>query len=432
MKDLSVRINDKSARIGILGLGYVGLPLAVEFAEKGFTVTGFEVNAAIARGLMRGVSHIADVPTPRIAALRRSGRLRATTDFGELAKQDAVIICVPTPLRKSKEPDVSYILAAAREIVKRLKPGQLVVLESTTYPGTTRELVQPLFEETGLRAGRDFHLAFSPERVDPANPNYRIPNTPKVVGGVSAESTELACRLYGRIVQKVVPVTSTEAAEMVKLLENTFRAVNIGLVNEVALMCDRLKLDVWEIIGAAATKPFGFMPFYPGPGIGGHCIPLDPHYLAWKMKSLNFEPRFIELAGVINSSMPEYVVRRIAGMLNEDRRSLKGSRILVSGLAYKPNVSDVRESPALDVIKLLRDAGATVVYHDPHIPSARIDGTLYRSVPLAAAALRKTHLTAVLTAHAAVDYARLLRLSRRVFDARDALRGVSSPKLVRL
>ena len=430
--DLAEKIADGSARIGILGLGYVGLPLAVEFARKGFSVTGFEVNAELIKGLNRARSHVTDVPAAAVQELLKAGRFKATGDFNALRRQDAVVICVPTPLRKSKEPDVSYILAAAREVAPRLRRGQIIVLESTTYPGTTRELVQPLLEKGGLKAGRDFHLAFSPERVDPGNKKYQIHNTPKVVGGVTPACTELAARLYGEVVDSVVPVSSTEAAEMVKLLENTFRAVNIGLVNDLAQMCHKLGLDVWEIISAAATKPFGYMPFYPGPGIGGHCIPLDPHYLAWKMKSLNFEPRFIELAGVVNSSMPEFVVRRLAEILNLDSKSMRGSRVLVLGVAYKPNVSDVRESPAIDVVKLLVDQGVRVSYHDPHVPRLSVEKISFKSQPLSAAALKAADIVTILTAHSDVDYGAVRTFARRIFDGRNALRGAGGRKVHRL
>ncbi|MBI3548598.1 MAG: nucleotide sugar dehydrogenase [Elusimicrobia bacterium] len=425
-------IHERTAKIGVLGLGYVGLPLCVEFARKGFAVTGFDVNKEVVDALRRGRSHVSDIPAQVLREVLRTKRFHPSNRFDELSGQDAIIICVPTPLRKSKEPDVSYIVTAASQIFHRLKKGQLIILESTTYPGTTRELVQPMLEEGGLKAGRDFHLAFSPERVDPGNKTYRIANTPKVVGGISPDSIRLAAELYGQIVETVVPVSSAEAAEMVKLLENTFRAVNIGLVNEIAMMCHKLGLDVWEIIGAAATKPFGFMPFQPGPGIGGHCIPLDPQYLAWKMKSLNFEPRFIELAGVINSSMPQYVVARMADVLNLRRKALRGSRILVLGVAYKPNVSDVRESPALDVIHLLEERGAVVSYHDPHVPRAHVQEKRYASVPLSAAALRRQDLVAVMTGHRIVDYAWVLKHSRAVFDARNAIPHGPDPKLFRL
>ncbi|MBI4423581.1 MAG: nucleotide sugar dehydrogenase [Elusimicrobia bacterium] len=432
MPSLAEKIKDKSARLGVLGLGYVGLPLAVEFARKGFSVAGFEVNESLVSALNRGRSHVADVPSGTLRGLIAAKRFRATSGFDDLRGLDAVVICVPTPLRKSKEPDVSYILSATDAIAPRLRRGQLIVLESTTYPGTTRELVLPRLERGGLKAGRDFCLAFSPERVDPGNRTFKIHNTPKVVGGVTPACTDLAVKLYGEIISSVVPVSCAESAEMVKLLENTFRAVNIGLVNELAQMCHRLGLDVWEIISAAATKPFGFMPFYPGPGIGGHCIPLDPHYLAWKMKSLNFEPRFIELAGVINGGMPEFVVRRMAELLNEDRKPLRGSRVLLLGVAYKPDVPDVRESPALDVLKLLSEQGARVSYHDPYVPSVSLDGLELRSAPLTRAALKRADLAAILTAHGAIDYKAVLAGARRVFDGRNAIPGASHAKLRRL
>lgn len=430
---LQALIEKKTARVGILGLGYVGLPLGVEFGRRGFSVTGFDVNRDVVAGLNGGGSHVKDVPPAAVRELVGAKRFRATARFEELKGQDAVIICVPTPLRKSKEPDVSYILKAAEEIAPRLKRGQLIVLESTTYPGTTRELVLPLLEKrTGLRAGKDFYLAFSPERVDPGNKTYKIHNTPKVVGGITPACTKLAAQLYGEVIGSVVPVSSAEAAEMVKLLENTFRAVNIGLVNELAQMCHRLRLDVWEIITAASTKPFGYMPFFPGPGIGGHCIPLDPHYLAWKMKSLNFEPRFIELAGVINSSMPEFVVRRLTEILNLEGRPVRGSRVLVLGVAYKPDVPDVRESPAIDVVKLLTDHGARVSYHDPHVSRLSVDGIRLRSEPLTKAVLKGADVAVILTAHRDIDYDAVLAHAKRIFDARNALRLSPSPKVHRL
>ena len=429
---LSVKIENKTARIGVLGLGYVGLPLALEFSRNGFHVTGFEVREDLVRSLRRGLSHVADVSSETVRDMTRAGRFHATDRFEELRAQDVVIICVPTPLRKTREPDISFIRTAAKDIPKYLRRGQLVVLESTTYPGTTRDLVLPWLERKGLRAGRDFYLAFSPERVDPANKTYRIFNTPKVVGGLTPACADLACRLYSQVVERVVPVSSAEAAEMVKLLENTFRAVNIALINEMALMCHRLGLDVWEIIRAASTKPFGFMPFYPGPGIGGHCIPLDPQYLAWKMRSMNFDPRFIELAGVINRAMPKHVLHRIAEILNTHRKSLKGSRILVLGVTYKADVSDVRESPALDVISLLRETGCEVAYHDPWAPSVQVDAVRMRSKPLSDALLKACDLTAILTAHSAIDYRRVLKNSKAVFDTRNALAGMTSPRLFRL
>ena len=411
-------------RIGVVGLGYVGLPLAVEFARAGFRVTGVEVSAARAAELKRGRSYIGDVPGAEIARLQREGILEVHSDGATLGACDAVIICVQTPLRKSKEPDLSAVVAVCGEVAKRLRRGQLVVLESTTYPGTTDEVVRPALEKSGLKAGVDFHLAFSPERVDPGNPKWKISNTPKVVGGIDAASTERAAALYSRVVERVVPVSSAMAAELVKLLENSFRAVNIALINEMAQICHKLDLNVWEVVGAAATKPFGFMPFWPGPGIGGHCIPKDPQLLAWKMKSLNFEPRFLELATVINGGMPDYTVSRITQTLNRAGRAVKGSRILVLGVAYKPGVSDYRESPALDVMHLLAEKGAKVEYHDSFVPKAEAAGRSWRGRALTDAALKAAHLVAVLTAHPDVDFARVCRLARSVFDARNATAGL--------
>ncbi|MBI3299761.1 MAG: nucleotide sugar dehydrogenase [Elusimicrobia bacterium] len=432
MSDIIGKIADRKAKIGIIGLGYVGLPLAMEFAAKGFRVTGFDVDRSKVAGLNRGRSHIPDVPSKAVAETVRAGRLTATTRYESLKGMDAVVICVPTPLRKTKEPDLTFIISACEAVVPRLRRGQLIVLESTTYPGTTRELVLPMFEAGGFKAGKDFLLAFSPERVDPANKKFNIANTPKVVGGVTAACGRAAEALYASIVQRVVPVSSTESAEMVKLLENTFRAVNIAMVNELAVMCRRLGVDVWEIIGAAATKPFGFMPFYPGPGLGGHCIPVDPSYLAWKMKALNFEPRFIELAANINSRMPEYAVERLAALLNARRKPINGSRVLVLGVAYKPDVNDVRESPSLDVMKLLMDQGAAVSYHDPYVPSVAVEGRRLRSKPLSRASARACDAAVILTAHRGVDYGLLLANAPVVFDARNALPGRKARNLERL
>lgn len=422
--EMERKIRERTARVGVVGLGYVGLPLAVEFARAGFGVVGLEVSRERAAALRRGRSYISDVPSREVAGLLQEGLLRVDAEGRELARCDAVIICVQTPLRKSKEPDLSAIVAACGTLAKRLRRGQLVVLESTTYPGTTDEVVRPALESSGLKAGKDFFLAFSPERVDPGNAKWKIANTPKVVGGVDAASTRLACALYASIVRRVVPVSSAKAAEIVKLLENSFRAVNIALVNEMAQICDRLGLDVWEVVRAAATKPFGFMPFWPGPGIGGHCIPKDPQLLAWKMKSLNFEPRFIQLAALINGGMPEYTVSRVARALNEDAKALKGSRILVLGVAYKPEVSDFRESPALDVMHLLSESGAKVGYHDVFVPEAKAAGRVWRNRALTDAAVKAADIVVILTAHPAVDYARVCRLARRVFDARNATVGV--------
>src|SRR5262245_39649039 len=354
------RIRSRQARVGVIGLGYVGLPLAVEFAHTGFSVTGFDVDAHKASLINAGKSYIPDVPDADLAAAVQSGKLRATTDMHALGEMDAIDICVPTPLRKTKDPDLSYVVLAVEAVAATLKPGQLIILESTTYPGTTDEVVQPMLEAKGLEADVDFFLAFSPERVDPGNAKFTTRTIPKVVGGVGPASTDAACLLYGAVVATVIPVSSTRVAEMVKLLENTFRAVNIGLVNEIALMCHKMDLNVWEVIDAAKTKPFGFMPFYPGPGLGGHCIPIDPHYLSWKARQFNFEARFIELAGVINSGMPEFVVHRVIDALNSQKKALNGARVHVIGVAYKRDVNDLRESPALEVLELLAHRGATV------------------------------------------------------------------------
>ena len=424
--DLRARIENKSAKIGVLGLGYVGLPLSIEFARKGFSVTGFEVRRDLVHRLNRGFSHVTDVPSSVVREVVRSGRFRATGRFDEIRGLDAIIICVPTPLRKSKEPDVSYILSAVREIAPRLRKGQIIILESTTYPGTTRELVLPLLRRKGLAPGRGFFLAFSPERVDPGNKTFRIANTPKVVGGITRECGRMAGLLYSQVVQRVVPVSSAEAAEMVKLLENTFRAVNIGLANEVALMCHRLGLDSWEIIAASATKPFGYMPFYPGPGIGGHCIPLDPHYLAWKMRTLHYKTRMIELAGEINTEMPAFWVGKVADALNDVGKPMRGARILVLGVAYKKDIDDLRESPALDILDLLSKKGAQARYHDPYVPEIvddghTPDGAVGRSVPLDDEALRGADAVIIVTDHSAIDYDRVKRLAPIVIDSRNAL-----------
>ncbi|MDE2490229.1 MAG: nucleotide sugar dehydrogenase [Elusimicrobia bacterium] len=422
---LGAKLKSRTARIGVVGLGYVGLPLAVEFARAGFAVTGIEASRARADALGRGRSYVEDVPGAEVARLLRARRLEIASGGSALSRCDAVVICVQTPLRKSKEPDLGAVAAACREAAKSLRRGQLVVLESTTYPGTTEEVVRPALESSGLKAGRDFFLAYSPERVDPGNATWKIANTPKVVGGIDAASTRLAAALYGAVAARVVPVSSAKAAELVKLLENSFRAVNIALVNEMAQVCDRLGLDVWEVVGAAATKPFGFMPFWPGPGIGGHCIPKDPQLLSWKMKTLNYEPRFIQLATAINGGMPEYAAARVARALNRDGKAVNGSRILVLGVAYKPGVSDCRESPSLDVMHLLAEQGARVEYHDARVPRAEAGGRAWRSRPLTDAALKRTDLVAILTAHRDVDYARVARLARRVFDARNATSGLS-------
>jgi UDP-N-acetyl-D-glucosamine dehydrogenase len=431
------KVASREARVAVVGLGYVGLPLAVEFARAGFPVVGIDVDEEKVADLRAGRSYVPDVPAETAARVASSepaaGRLFATTDFDGLAAADAISICVPTPLNKEKSPDVSYILAAAREVRARLRRGQVVVLESTTYPGTTQELLRPMLEETGLRVGEDVHLAFSPERVDPGNARWGIRNTPKVLGGATPACLRAAAALYETILERLVPVSSTSTAEMVKLLENTFRAVNIGLVNEVAIMCDRLGLDVWEVIDAASTKPYGFMTFHPGPGLGGHCIPVDPHYLSWKLKLLNYHARFIELAGQVNASMPEVVVERVARALNEERRAVNGSRILLLGVAYKRDVTDTRESPALDIVQLLTGRGADVRYHDPHVPELRVDGFEARSVALTAGELSAADCVLIVTDHAAVDYGRVVDGARLVVDCRNATRGLAGrARIVRL
>lgn len=431
MIDMEKNIREKKCRIAIIGFGYVGMPLGLEFAGSGFKVTAFEVDHKKIASVKKGKSHVQDVPDSEIKKLLARKALRITGDFSELKKQDAIIVCVPTPLRKSKDPDVSYIVSAAMAIRKNLRKGQLIILESTTYPGTTRELVLPVLEESGLKAGRDFYLAFSPERVDPGNKKYGIKNTPKVVGGIDRKSTELSALLYSFAVEKVFPVSNCETAEIVKLLENTFRAVNIAMINELALMCKKLDLNVWEVIEAAKTKPFGFMPFYPGPGIGGHCIPLDPHYLGWKMKTLNFEPRFIELAGAINSSMPEHVISMLYEIMSRNGKALSRSRVLIVGLAYKPDIADYRESPAIDIFSLLEKTGAKVEYHDPYIPFITVGGKKHRSAPLGGN-VSAYDCVLIITNHSSLDYRLLLKRSKLVFDARNALKGLVSPKIYRL
>jgi len=420
---LRTRIEKREARVGVLGLGYVGLPLVVEFAKAGFHVVGFDVTAGKVESINKGESYIPDVPTADVASLRKRGLVEATTDMGRIASLDAVVICVPTPLSKTKDPDMSFVESAANEIQKRLHAGMLVVLESTTYPGTTEELIRPMLSKSGLVVGRDFFLAFSPERVDPGNPKYHVHNTPKVVGGTTPACSELACLLYGAAIEKIHPVSSTAAAEMVKLLENTFRSVNIGLVNEIAIMADKLKLDVWEVIDAAATKPFGFMPFWPGPGLGGHCIPIDPLYLSWKLRTLNYKARFIDLASEINTAMPEHVVERVAYALNERERSVKGSKVLVLGVAYKRDIDDVRESPAIDVMRLLEERGAKVEYHDPYIPHVRDHGhgePTASSVPLTDARIKNADVVVIVTDHTCFDYAKVVKLAKLVVDTRNA------------
>src|SRR3984885_4600112 len=378
-KTLEEKIRSRNARVGIVGLGYVGLPLAVEFAKAGFQVTGIDVNSQKVARVNAGDSYVGDIPSGVLASLVKNGKLRATTDFGVVRDLDTVNICVPTPLRKTKDPDMSYIVSSCEEIARNLHAGMLIVLESTTYPGTTDELLLPMFEKSELRVGQDFFLCFSPERIDPGNPNFQTVNIPKVVGGTTLTCTRMGQLFYSQALQKVVGVSSTQVAEMVKLLENTFRMINIGLANEMALMCDRMGINVWEVIDAAATKPFGFMPFYPGPGLGGHCIPIDPFYLSWKTKQAGIEARFIELAGYINGNMPHFVVEKVQSALNDASKPVKGSRIHILGVAYKRDIDDVRESPALDIIHLLLRRGATISYSDPYVPEVSIDGRIIKA-----------------------------------------------------
>ena len=436
-------ITNKQAHVGVIGLGYVGLPLLVEFASKGFKGTGFEVDEAKAKQINSGTSYIGDVPSRKLKEVVDAKQMQATTDFDHLGNCDAIIICVPTPLRKTKEPDVSYILAAAEEITKRLRRGHLIILESTTYPGTTDEILLPMFEAKGLKLDEDFLLAFSPERVDPGNPQFQTHNIPKVVGGVTDDSTAVAAHLYSQIVNDVHAVSSARVAEAAKLLENTFRAVNIGMANEMARLCYALNIDTWEVIRAAATKPFGFMPFYPGPGIGGHCIPLDPHYLSWKARQHGFDSRFIGLAEEVNSRMPEHVVQLVSDGLNDERKAMKGSNVLLLGVAYKKDINDVRESPALSIIDRLRAKGANVRYHDPFVAEIRFDdahtdssGEPLSSVPLTNDELQSADCVIIVTDHSDIDYKRICSIVPLIVDTRNALNGdirrESSARIIRL
>jgi len=429
--ELLKKIESKQAKLGVIGLGYVGLPLAVEFARAGFSVIGYDVDQKRVGELMAGRSYIPDVPSDHLAEVVKDGRFVATTDPSRLGEADIIDICVPTPLRKTKDPDMTYVVQAVEATAAVLKKGQLIILESTTYPGTTVEVVQPTLAAKGFTPGVDFYLAFSPERVDPGNPNFQTKNIPKVVGGINEDSTRAAVKFYEQVMDTVVPVSSPSVAEMVKLLENTFRAVNIGLVNELALMCHRMGLDVWEVIDAAKTKPFGFMPFYPGPGLGGHCIPIDPHYLSWKARQYNFEARFIELAGVINSSMPEFVVHRVADALNTQRKALNGSRVHVIGVAYKRDVNDLRESPALEILELLDKAGATVSYTDPYFPNFK-----HGHLDLASVAEKAMHegvdCGVIVTDHKVFDYPAMVTRFPLLLDTRNALKGVTRDNVFRL
>jgi UDP-N-acetyl-D-glucosamine dehydrogenase len=427
---LEEKIRSHQARVGIVGLGYVGLPLAVEFARAGFQVTGIDVDAAKTARVNAGDSYVGDIPSSVLAGLVKEGKLRATTDFAAVRQLDTVNICVPTPLRKTKDPDMSFIVSSCQEILNNLHEGMLIILESTTYPGTTDELLLPMFEKSGLHVGQDFFLCFSPERVDPGNPKYQTANIPKVVGGTTAACTAMGELFYSQALASVVPVSSTQVAEMVKLLENTFRMINIGLVNEMALMCDRMGINVWEVIEAAATKPFGFMPFYPGPGLGGHCIPIDPFYLSWKTKQAGIEARFIELAGYINGQMPHFVVDKIQNALNDAGKPVKGSHIHILGVAYKKDIEDLRESPALDVMLLLKRRGARLSYSDPHVPRLRLEDIELQAQPEAVAG--EADCTAIITDHSSFDYRRIVESARLIVDTRNALKGVNSAHIVRL
>jgi UDP-N-acetyl-D-glucosamine dehydrogenase len=431
-QSLADKIAAREARVGVIGLGYVGLPLAVEFAKAGMKSLGFDLDAKKVEQINRGESYIGDVTGDEVKAMVESGYLRATTDFAELADVDTVDICVPTPLRKTGDPDLSYVVSAIDEIATHLKMGQLVILESTTYPGTVEEVVRPKLEAGGLKAGRDFYLAFSPERVDPGNTEWKTRNIPKVVGGVDAASTEVAKLLYQQVVDTVVTVSDTTVAEMVKLLENTFRAVNIGLANELALMCRRLGVDVWEVIDAAKTKPFGYMPFYPGPGLGGHCIPIDPFYLSWKAKQNGFESRFIELAGHINAGMPRYVVERIGDALNSQARAINGSRVHLFGVAYKANVSDTRESPAIDIALLLEERGARLSYSDPYVPRLSQKTLVLDSIDPDEALQGGIDCAVITTDHAGFDHEDIARRAPVVVDTRNALKGVERDNIFKL
>jgi len=426
------KIKTRKAKISVVGLGYVGLPLAVEFARCGFSVMGIEKNRSKVKRIQEGRNYISDVKDSDFKAVVRKGLLKSTDRFVPLKTQDVVVICVPTPLRKTRDPDISHILSAIEEIAKYLHREQLVILESTTYPGTSRELLLPILEKTGLKVGRDFYLVFSPERIDPGNKIYNLSNTPKIVGGITSNCAHIAKSLYKQITTNVIVVSSTEVAEMVKLLENTFRSVNIGLVNEIALICDKLGMDTWEVIEAAASKPFGFMPFYPGPGIGGHCIPVDPHYLTWKLKTVNFYARFIELAGEINSKMPEFLVSKITDALNRNRKSIKDAKILLLGIAYKRDVSDTRESPALDVFRLLRNKGAKVNYNDPYVSRIEIDGKRYISKRITAGTIKSYDCVVIVTEHKKYDIPEIVKRAKLIVDSRNATKGIRSKKIVKL
>lgn len=431
-RELQDKIRQRSAHTGVLGLGYVGLPLALEMAHAGFQVTGIDLVREKVDAINAGISYIPDVAAAELSKAVSTRQLRATQSLAAAEKLDTLNICVPTPLRKNKDPDLSYVIAAVEAIRNHIRPGQLIILESTTYPGTTREVVLPVLEDTGLKAGRDFFLAYSPERVDPGNPHYNTRNIPKVIGGATPRCTRMAALFYEQFVERVIPVSSTDCAEMVKLLENTFRSVNIALANEMALTCHSLGIDVWEVIEAAKSKPFGFLPFYPGPGLGGHCIPVDPYYLTWKAKMNGAEPRLIELAATINNHMPAFAVRGIADALNDRRKCLKGSKILGVGVAYKRDTNDVRESPAVTILEMLREKGASIQYADPYVPSVTIKGQALKAQPLTAELLQSVDCAAILTDHAAFDYALVANSASLIFDTRNALKDFSKSNVVRL
>jgi UDP-N-acetyl-D-glucosamine dehydrogenase len=434
-RQLMEKLQNKTARVAVLGMGYVGLPFATVFAEAGFEVTGVDPIPEKMEKLNRGESYIMDVPTEQVARLVKAGKLKGTSDYSVLSSIDAVAICVPTPLRQTGDPDLSFIISAAEGLAPYVHAGMVVVLESSTYPGTTRELMLPaLTEKSGLKVGENLFIAFSPERVDPGRTDWTTKNTPKVIGGITQKCTEVSAAWYSQALDKVVPVTSTEVAEMAKLLENTFRMINIGFVNELALMCDRLGVDVFEVINAAATKPFGFMKFLPGPGLGGHCIPIDPLYLSWKLHSLNYTARFIELASEINTGMPRFVISKVQDALNDHEKSLKGSNVLVLGAAYKPDIDDLRESPAIDVIRLLEQKGAKVSYHDPYIPVIKHEDWKIESVTDVMKAVKSADCVVIVTNHKVYDYAAILKESKLIVDTRNALNlaGTQNSKVVRL
>ena len=427
---LSNKIENREAHVLVIGLGYVGLPIAVEFNKQGFNVTGYDKDPQKIKGLRTGISHVEDISSQEVNDCLATGRFQVSDEPTVIYHADVVVIAVPTPLNKTKDPDISYILEATEDVAENAQKGCLVVLESTTYPGTTLEVVQPRLSLNLGEVGKDFFLAFSPERIDPGNQDYTFSNTPKVVGGVTPECTKLASAIYGKVCSCVVPVSSPASAEMVKLLENTFRSVNIGLVNEIAIMCDKLGVDTWEVIDAAASKPFGFMPFYPGPGLGGHCIPIDPHYLAWKLKTLNYKARFIELAGEINSSMPQYVVEKTSDILNKFGKPLREASILLVGMAYKPDIGDMRESPALDVMRLLGEKGANVLFHDPFIAALRNNGSTLEGTELSEDVLKSTDLVVILTHHSSIDYNLIFQNANAVLDTRGVKREMKDKERI--